>query len=102
MAKHIIDGKGKVSKGLRISCSGLRKQAIMPSVQATHVGTAMREAMLNIQIDPSIQYMGKRDVVESILVAGKRNAGNIPVGRGWTANLSPRTVKQLTQEGVFA
>jgi fructose/tagatose bisphosphate aldolase len=29
-------------------------------------------------------------------------AGVKPVGRGWTASLSPRTTKQLVHEGVFA
>lgn len=100
MAKHNI-GK-QVSKGQRLSCKPLRVSAIMPSVQATHVGTAMREAMLNIQIDPTTSFINKRDVVESILVAGKRNTGNVPVGRGWSANLQAKTVRQLTQEGVFA
>ena len=94
--------ESRKANGKRHSCAPLRKQAIMPSVQATHVGTAMREAMLNIQIDPTTPHINKRDVVESILVAGKRNAGNIPAGRGWSANLSAKTVRQLTQEGVFA
>lgn len=70
-----------------------------PSVkQAERVGTAMREAFLNIKIAVS----GKSDIVDNILNSAKRNTGNNVVGRGWTANLSPRTVRALTEQGVFA
>ena len=41
-------------------------------------------------------------IVDSILNSAKRNTGNNVVGRGWTANLSPRTVRALTEQGVFA
>ena len=34
--------------------------------------------------------------------AFKTDAGRNKTGRGWTANLSPRTTKQLIHEGVFA
>lgn len=100
MAKHII-GKNK-SAGSRISCHGNKRKAIIPSVQATRVGTAMHEAFLNVKVADTADMNGSRDIVDSILVAAKRNVGNNLIGRGWTANLPPRTVKQLTQEGVFA
>lgn len=100
MAKHII-GKTK-SAGLRKSCAPLKRKAIIQSVQATRVGTAMHEAFLNINIANDVDNAVRHDIVDSILVAAKRNAGNNLVGRGWSANLQAKTVRQLTQEGVFA
>lgn len=103
MAKHKIDGKGFVSKGLRRSSikAGKTKQRVV--VQAERVATAMREAMLNIKISASEPAYGNgRNIVANILTCANRNAGNNVVGRGWTANLSPRTVRALTEQGVFA
>lgn len=74
--------------------------------QASRVATAMREALLNISVVIPADYNPAKHnsiskVTDAILNSGKQNAGNKPVGRGWTANLSPRTVKQLTEQGVF-
>ena len=105
--------KGKLSKGLRRSSAHIRKTTPRvvssktdgltvraPSVKlAERVGTAMREAMLNIKL-PTRVVGGA--IVDDILTSAKRNAGNNLVGRGWTANLSPRTVRALTEQGVFA
>lgn len=100
MAKHKA-GKA-VSKGLRRSSIKAGKKAQRPAITAERVGTAMREALLNIKVAPNIAYQEGASVVGHILVAAKRNAGNNVVGRGWTANLSPRTVRALTEQGVFA
>lgn len=103
MAKHV---KGKaVSKGLRRSSINAGKRKERSAITAERVGTAMREAMLNIKVSADIKpgpQSAATRIVNDILVAAGRNAGNNVVGRGWTANLSPRTVRALTEQGVFA
>lgn len=102
MAKHKIDGKGFVSKGLRRSSINAGKKAQRPAITAERIGTNMREAFLNIKVAADAVSGQAKDIVDDILTAAKRNTGNNVVGRGWTANLSPRTVRKLTEEGVFA
>jgi hypothetical protein len=80
--------------------AGNRQPVAIIGQQAERVATNMREAFCNIQITG--YDAGKRDIVETILTCAKQNAGNNKVGRGWTANLTPQTVRKLTFEGVFA
>lgn len=107
--KHI---KGKsVSKGLRrssIKAGAPKKPAII--VQAERVSTNMREAFLNMKVDvvsvengKLVDHMAKRGTIaNAVLTSAKQNAGNNKVGRGWSCNLSPKTIRQLTEQGVFA
>lgn len=99
MAKHIIDGKGKVSKGIRTSCKPNASKHPAIIVQAERVANAMHNAFLNIKIAAS--HKGDA-VVKNILNSAKQNAGNNKPGRGWTANVSSKTLKQLIADGVFA
>lgn len=59
----------------------------------TEINTNMRNAFYKLA---GKYYL---PVVDNAL---KTNAGRNKVGRGWTANISPRTTKQLVHEGVFA
>lgn len=97
MAKH-TQGK-KMSKGLRLSCKS--QASTQPAVEpkATHVKTALRAAFEQIKVAKGIDLGALPRVVMDCLYS---KAGTRPFGRGWTANLSPRTTKQLVQQGVFA
>jgi hypothetical protein len=59
----------------------------------------MRNAFINAKVKTAI--IGSK-VVNSVLHALDTNAGVQKVGRGWTANVSRRTLVQLQKEGVFA
>lgn len=108
-AKYISKAQRKSSAHIRKATprvvssktDGLTVRA--PSVkQAERVGTAMREAFLNIKVNAHESGIKAGDILHNILNSAKRNTGNNVVGRGWTANLSPRTVRALTEQGVFA
>lgn len=106
MAKHV---KGKlVSKGQRKSSNKLNKRSVAiiarneqvaAAQQAERTPNAMHQAFRNIKVAVHIKTS---QVIDSVLKSFDNKSGNPKVGRGWTANLSPRTVKKLTKEGVFA
>lgn len=101
MAKHIAK-VGRTSKGQRRSCNKLvkRNAIIVPDpLTVTHVPNAMANAFLNIKIAASIKTS---EIVDHILTGIKNKSGMPKAGRGWTANVSPRTLKKLIAEGVFA
>lgn len=103
MAKH-IKNPSSFSKGQRrssIRAGSPKKVAIINQVE--RVATNMREAFLNMKVavtKEQVPAAGK--VVNAVLTSIKQNAGNNKVGRGWSANLSPKTIRQLTEQGVFA
>jgi len=101
------DKKAKyVSKGERNSGGRIKRQhpAIMP--HATHVQSAMAVAFTSACIKGMVKvYAEKRfpsNLVKTVNSMLSRKDNMKPVGRGWTANLSPATVKKLVKEGVFA
>jgi hypothetical protein len=97
MAKH---QKGKqVSKGVRRSSINAGKPVKRQAIVVERVRSAMSEAMCNIKI---ASHITESKVVDAVMVGIKQHTGNPKAGRGWTANLSPRTVKALTEAGVFA
>jgi hypothetical protein len=60
---------------------------------------AMREAFLNAKVH--VQAV-RSPLVVTVVGALSTNAGAKKVGRGWSANVSKRTLAALTKEGVFA
>lgn len=100
----------KTGKATRNSGGRVRRPAPAIIVQAERVATAMREAFLNMKVrvfdtgtaNGLSGHQRQSKVVDAVLNSVKQNAGNNRVGRGWTANLSARTVRQLTEQGVFA
>lgn len=98
MAKHINDGKGSVSKGIRTSCNKLVKQPAKPQVGNNN--NAMREAMLSTKFTDSVRYSRMGNTIINVLQAPvKRTADEI---KGWTAKLSFKTFKQLKEQGIVA
>lgn len=77
----------------------MTKQAII-NAQAQRVPNAMHNAFLNIQVVDA-KHVANSKIVSDILNSAKRNTGNPPAGRGWTADVSVKTLKALQQQGVF-
>ena len=106
------DKKAKyVSKGERNSGGRIKRQhpAIMP--HATHIQSAMAVAFTSACIKGILEVYAEKRVPSNMVKANlvktvnsmlSRKDSMKPVGRGWTANLSPATVKKLVKEGVFA
>ena len=97
MAKHINDGKGTISKGIRTSCHGNTKHAQRAVGGSTD--NAMRTAFLSTSFPDSVRFsrMGSAII---------RAAQNIPKlthdqAKGWSTNLSFRTFKSLQEQGVL-
>ena len=93
MARHKIDGKGKVSKGLRISCKHVRKEHPAQPVVFLNYETRMREAFRESLVKPDINRHVGRIVVNA--QAKHPNSGLIKLGKGWNASLSMRTYQEL-------
>lgn len=64
-------------------------------MQQAYVNTAMRNAFENIQVK-KVSSLAKTIVNVLSTKAGKK-----PIGRGWTANVSKRTLHMLQAQGVF-
>lgn len=62
------------------------------------MNTSMRNAFMAAQVSPGFI---KTPVGKKVEKSFKRNAGVQHQGRGWKANLSARTLKTLTEQGVF-
>lgn len=98
MAKHKIDGKGTVSKGIRTSCYG-NKKPVAKGVSG-NFNTAIREAFLATDFPDSVRFSRLGAIVI-------RAAQNVPKltpeqTKGWSSKLSFRTFKKLQSEGVLA
>lgn len=63
------------------------------------INTAIRNAFINAKVSNAI--IGS-PLVNTVVNALSTKAGVKPVGRGWSANVSRRTLAKLTKEGVFA
>lgn len=63
------------------------------------INTTMRNAFNNAKVSNAI--IGS-PLVASVVNALASKAGTKPVGRGWTANVSKRTLHTLQAQGVFA
>lgn len=108
MAKHI---KGKfISKGIRTSSkpnpksctldkNGLEVVRKVAKADLQVVRTAMRNAFENTKV--TVKTAGG-NAGKVIMNALSTKAGTRPVGRGWTANVSKRTLHTLQAQGVFA
>lgn len=102
--------QARKANGKRHSGGKLHRKGAAIIVSADRVATNMREAFLNIKVVAGDTWTAKElaahqaqaKIVGNILTSAGRNAGNNVVGRGWTANLSARTVRALTEQGVFA
>lgn len=93
MARHRIDGKGKVSNGLRVSCSHVKRSH--PNTRTDYgntVETSMRQAMLASLTRPDVNRKLGRIVVNA---EAKHHPGVIKLGKGWNASLSMRTYQEL-------
>ena len=97
MAKHIIDGKGKASKGIRTSCYGNKKPAAKGA--AGNFNTAITEAFLSAEITEKIQFSR---LVNIVISAAMRNQRPGHKDKGWSTKLSFRTFKALQAQGVLA
>lgn len=63
------------------------------------INTTLRHAFENAKVSNAI--IGT-PLVSTVINALQGKAGVLKVGRGWTANVSSRTLSKLTKEGVFA
>lgn len=66
---------------------------------ANQVNTQMRDAFSNAKVSKAI--IGS-PLVNSVINALSSKAGVRSLGRGWTANVSRRTLGKLMADGVFA
>lgn len=65
----------------------------------TQINTAMREAFLNAKVH--VKAIGS-PLVANVVSSAASNLGVKKVGRGWSANVSKKTLAKLVKEGVFA
>ena len=98
MAKHIIDGKGKASKGIRTSCYGNKRPGSKPQV-GNH-NNAMRESFMETNMPDRIRFsrMGNA-IIKAAQQPLKLTADQV---KGWSTKLSFRTFKALQEQGVLA
>lgn len=92
MARHRIDGKGKVSKGLRVSCSHVKRSHPNTHTEFPEYETNMRLAMRRALLRPDVNRKLGRIVVNA---EAKHHPGIIKLGKGWNAHLSLRTYQTL-------
>lgn len=62
------------------------------------INTAMRTAFMNTKVN---KKTAGSDVAKAIMNALSTRAGTKLLGRGWTANVSKRTLHTLQAQGVF-
>lgn len=98
MAKHKIDGKGFVSKGQRVSCYGNIKHT--PRAVGGNNNNAMREAMHNARVDPSV--IGSELATICINAIMNKPKLSSDQQRGWSAHLSFRTFNTLKEQGIMS
>lgn len=98
MAKHRIDGKGSVSKGIRRSSVGLKKVSPFfgPVVETGQRNSALREAFDNILIKHIKPHC--KGLVENVSSSLNRKVGLIRVN-AWNAHLSHRMAEKLNAKG---
>lgn len=93
MAKHKIDGKGKVSKGLRRSSLSLKREPVRGMSTPTPFTTSTVEAFrLSLTRDKVNQKVGR--IVVNVM-ADHPKSGTINMGKGWNAHLSKRTYDSI-------
>jgi hypothetical protein len=64
------------------------------------MNTAIRLALANAKVCPSARL--ESVTVQACINALDKGVGTIKEGRGWTANVSTRTLKALQSSGVFS
>lgn len=108
MAKHKIDGKGRVSKGLRLSSRPLPKVSIYKSVRGNtkDVPNEMRKAFLECPIlsrnHPAFKLDGL--ITQRLVHHAKLSAVGYDYahkGKGWNAHLSHATYTDLHSKGYL-
>lgn len=96
MAKHFIDGKGKVSKGLRRSSMAMKRVPVVHAVIGEFT-TSMREAFIAGRV-----YKGTgAAIINQAAKALRHGAGVLNFGKAWNAHLSYKTAQQLKAEGIL-
>jgi hypothetical protein len=99
MAKHKIDGKGFVSKGLRSSGGKLLKRP-QDKPNTGNDNNAIREAFMTAKLTDNVRFsrMGSA-IIKAAQNPVKRSAEAI---RGWSAKLSFKTYNALKEQGVLS
>jgi hypothetical protein len=93
MAKHNIDALGKVSKGLRRSSLGLKREPVKGMPEKAPFTTATAEAFrVSLTRDKVNQRVGR--IVVNVM-ADHPKSGVINMGKGWNAHLSKRTYDSI-------